>query len=299
MKHFNFNQAGGYPLDTNTLSDIQEAYKIYSNLTAILGGDHIIVKGVEETSSNRVSSGIVAIDGELMEFTGGVIQQSVIVIENTSTKIFEDGTEKEVTITKTARFGSGAQSTPWSNFKRLTSLETLRKSAVPVGLISMWAGTINEIPKGWRLCNGTNGTPNLTGRFIVGHSPFDPDYPIGATGGTKEVTLTKAQMPQHTHEGSVAHGGSHTHGYKDSYYIESNNSVSPPYAPSTVIESLSGNYLGSGRSDKDNNRILYRNRNTDTGGSHNHGITINNAGGSEAHENRPPYYVLAYIQYKG
>ena len=31
----------------------------------------------------------------------------------------------------------------------------------------MWSGNQNKIPKGWLLCNGENGTPNLKDRFIV------------------------------------------------------------------------------------------------------------------------------------
>jgi hypothetical protein len=39
---------------------------------------------------------------------------------------------------------------------------------VPLGGIIMWSGTIGNIPDGYKLCDGTNGTPNLRDRFIVG-----------------------------------------------------------------------------------------------------------------------------------
>jgi len=39
---------------------------------------------------------------------------------------------------------------------------------VPVGGIIIWSGVATEIPTGWALCDGTNGTPNLAGRFIMG-----------------------------------------------------------------------------------------------------------------------------------
>ncbi|MCX5905264.1 MAG: hypothetical protein NTV89_17740, partial [Proteobacteria bacterium] len=41
-------------------------------------------------------------------------------------------------------------------------------NGVPQGAIMMWSGAINQIPAGWALCNGTNGTPDLRDRFIVG-----------------------------------------------------------------------------------------------------------------------------------
>lgn len=39
---------------------------------------------------------------------------------------------------------------------------------VPSGVIVMWSGTIATIPSGWFLCDGTNSTPDLRNRFIVG-----------------------------------------------------------------------------------------------------------------------------------
>jgi hypothetical protein len=41
---------------------------------------------------------------------------------------------------------------------------------VPAGLIAMWHGSISSIPAGWSLCDGSNGTPDLRDRFIVGAS---------------------------------------------------------------------------------------------------------------------------------
>lgn len=38
----------------------------------------------------------------------------------------------------------------------------------PIGTILPYVGAIANIPTGWALCNGANGTPNLTGRFLEG-----------------------------------------------------------------------------------------------------------------------------------
>jgi microcystin-dependent protein len=38
------------------------------------------------------------------------------------------------------------------------------------GIICAWSGSINTIPPGWALCDGSGGTPNLRGRFILGHN---------------------------------------------------------------------------------------------------------------------------------
>ena len=64
------------------------------------------------------------------------------------------------------------------------------------GMIMMWSGAIGSIPSGWYLCDGTNGTPNLTDRFVVGAGA---SYSVGGTGGANSVTLTTSNMPAHTH----------------------------------------------------------------------------------------------------
>ncbi len=57
------------------------------------------------------------------------------------------------------------------------------------GMIVMWSGTIASIPAGWTLCNGSNGTPDLRDRFIVGAGS---GYAVGATGGSSVHTLTQS-----------------------------------------------------------------------------------------------------------
>ena len=52
---------------------------------------------------------------------------------------------------------------------------------VPKGGIIEWAGAIVDIPTGYQLCDGTNGTPDLRDQFIVGAGST---YVPGATGGT-------------------------------------------------------------------------------------------------------------------
>lgn len=65
------------------------------------------------------------------------------------------------------------------------------------GMIILWSGSIDNIPVGWALCNGQNGTPDLTDKFIIGAGN---KYNIGATGGEEQVTLTEEQIPSHNHD---------------------------------------------------------------------------------------------------
>ena len=59
--------------------------------------------------------------------------------------------------------------------------------AFVTGMIMMWGGSIASIPSGWALCNGSNGTPDLRDRFIVGAGS---GYSVGATGGSVTATDT-------------------------------------------------------------------------------------------------------------
>jgi microcystin-dependent protein len=69
-------------------------------------------------------------------------------------------------------------------------------SALPIGSIIMWFGTVGNIPTGWAVCDGTNGTPDLRDRFVVGAGST---YSVGDTGGVNAVALTTAEIPSHTH----------------------------------------------------------------------------------------------------
>lgn len=78
------------------------------------------------------------------------------------------------------------------------------RGTAPVGAIVIWSGAANRVPDGWALCDGSNGTPDLRGRFVVGHDPSDGDYSVGKTGGEKTHTLTVDQMPSHNHNISLS-----------------------------------------------------------------------------------------------
>lgn len=57
------------------------------------------------------------------------------------------------------------------------------------GIIVMWSGAIGEIPAGWQLCDGTNGTPDLRDRFLIGAgTTYNPDDSGGAETHTHDFT---------------------------------------------------------------------------------------------------------------
>lgn len=138
------------------------------------------------------------------------------------------------------------------------------ESIAPVGGIIMWSGSIASIPAGWALCDGSNGTPDLRSKFLVGASATG-GYAVGDTGGQTSVTptitvdnhtLTTAEMPSHTHSYSDIGGGPGS----DPVLGGSGASATPQASSSTG-----------------------------GGGAHNHTAT------SSAVSTLPPYYALAFI----
>ena len=66
------------------------------------------------------------------------------------------------------------------------SLGTASTGTVPIGGIILWSGSVATIPVGYALCNGSNGTPNLQDRFVVGAGS---GYAVDSTGGTPNAIL--------------------------------------------------------------------------------------------------------------
>lgn len=133
---------------------------------------------------------------------------------------------------------------------------------VPQGAIIMWSGAYDDVPSGWRLCDGTNGTPNLVSRFIIGAGA---GLQVGATGGnvghTHNLTinnhvLSVDEIPPHTHTYTTMNGGG----------------------------SMS---VAGGRS----NLGIFDFQSSSTGGGQGH----NHTGSASNASNLPPFYALAYI----
>src|SRR5450756_1924749 len=71
---------------------------------------------------------------------------------------------------------------------------------IPKFGIILWAGAIVDIPLGWSLCDGNNGTPDLRDRFVTGAG----NLAVGAIGGEATHTLSIDEMPAHTHSATTA-----------------------------------------------------------------------------------------------
>jgi hypothetical protein len=143
------------------------------------------------------------------------------------------------------------------------------RGVIPVGGIIMWSGTIAQLGVGelsnWRLCDGTNGTPDLRSRFIVGAGTDTMNvWGFNATTGAQTFTNGQTSVGVGSTGGKVAH---------------------------KLIISEMPSHQHTGKPGT-----------TPAGGGGNQGIANDQfgsltgaAGGDEYHENRPPYYALAFI----
>lgn len=206
--------------------------------------------------------------------------------------------------------------------------------AFPRGIIVMWGGKLINIPTGWVLCDGNNGTPDLTDRFIVGVS--SPTQDPGEKGGAHQKALSEANMPSHAHNfrgGSHVHRmpnhrhsidlstgtstQSHTHGLnidQAGHIILSANGGTTVY--SVLTHASGGNRYGHGVESAGDLKLLNSlgGSTTETSMWHNHSVsgqtdynntadtegavtggTVEAAGQGQAFDVRPKYYALAFI----
>ena len=137
---------------------------------------------------------------------------------------------------------------------------------VPSGAILLWSGSIGSIPAGWYLCNGSNGTPDLRDRFVVGAGST---YAVDGTGGSADAIVVS-----HTHTAtSAVTDPGHTHTYNT--YGQLNTGT------------------GSG-SDVFATPVTSANTGSNTTGV-TVATTVATAGTSGTNANLPPYYALCYI----
>lgn len=190
---------------------------------------------------------------------------------------------------------------------------------VPVGLIAMWSGSAANIPSGWALCNGQNGTPNLTNRFIVAAGG---DYAVGdtgdgsipshshgagtlaaASGGAHTHTASSGSAGAHTHSGSTNSTGAHTHPIQSrgtSAGSNTNNFPTTSSAPQNTFYDRADVRAASAGAHSHTVTINSNGAHTHTvsvasGGAHTHSITGSTAASGSGSEVIAKYFALAYI----
>jgi hypothetical protein len=139
---------------------------------------------------------------------------------------------------------------------------------IPAGGIFLWSGSIGSIPAGYVLCNGSNGTPDLRDRFVVGAGST---YAVDGTGGSANAIVVS-----HTHTAtstSTVTDPGHNHTYTRYNSLTGVGGANPIWADTSTQNT--GNAV--------------------TGVTVATATTVASAGTSGTNANLPPYYALCYI----
>lgn len=151
-----------------------------------------------------------------------------------------------------------------NTLKKLYDLiENVKLSLLPRYAIIMWARPVDEIPDGFKLCDGENGTPNLIDKFIKSSSV------AGQTGGSNTHTHSDS-FAVNNHTLSASQMPSHSHSIANVYQVTDSSSGGD------VIARISGSKSTGA-----------------TGGSASHGHTL--SGEIDASSNEPEYYTMCLI----
>lgn len=134
------------------------------------------------------------------------------------------------------------------------------------------------------ICDGTNETPDLRGRFVIASdNRVNGTYKENATGGEYTHTLSRNEMPVHNHGASTNWTGEHNHDIRSNKYMHDDGHIFSVLASSV-------------RQDAAAERSVLNGVWMTNSGGHSHSVTINNSGSGQAHNNMPPYYSLVYVK---
>lgn len=133
------------------------------------------------TKENYTNTGTTSINNEALQNIASIYNNKNLIVEN-------------VDVTNTMKANNG----------NITNLNATTFNIIPRGVIVAWFGT--NIPNGWALCDGNNGTPDLRNRFIRGSDSTDVN--VQRIGGS--VKIGGSQLPPHTHNFE----------YSDNYVIQ-------------------------------------------------------------------------------
>jgi hypothetical protein len=215
----------------------------------------------------------------MMVFNNGTNVVEVSTASATPFEVASGGTGRGTLTANNVILGNGTSQVqfvaPGTSGNLLTSNGTTWASAAPptsfvTGMILLWSGSIASVPSGWQLCDGTNGTPNLRDRFVVGAGST---YAVNATGGSADAIVVSHT---HTATSTVTDPG---HNHTTTLNATNNQGGGPASAFWS-----GGGVQGTG---------------TFTTSTATTGITVAttnaSAGTSGTNANLPPYYALAYI----
>lgn len=275
MNKINFTAKDNFPLSSDTMDMMQQMIGSSASM-ALLGGSNYILSGCVDNGTN-VSNGIIVIDGEILPFEGGAKKTKFTIQQTTKTLTAFGVDYPEAYIYRSAKFSDTGEYT-WSDFVQVLTNKQIEErinalKGEEAGFVKMWSGRVDRIPEDYKLCNGdvvtTAQYPELA--YSLGKETEEsfalPDlrkrfiagYDNSAEGYSAIGVTGGAEKIKLTIEQMPNH--THNVEFVDEKWGDNANSRPFPNPAGT-----------SG----------YTAQTTSTGGG-------------KEHENRPPYYVLAYV----
>ena len=219
-----------------------------------------------------ISYGNLASQSKSIISNSGDFYDEVIVGSESTYPSDEKIKQKECLI----RVYKGSETVPRASLRLMRY--SVEASSIPQGTILSWFGQLANIPSGFAVCDGKNGTPDLRNRFIVGAGDA---YKLSDIGGEDAVKLEPSQTSSHYH----------TFGYHDSnnngYFITTASKKVNADRPAGTYPAKWNGSGGGGWYGWDG-----------SGWAGGQNLVTSLTVATEAqkpHENRPPFYALHYI----
>ena len=201
--------------------------------TFFADGSYVTAGVITATTFHGSGANLTGIDATAIQTGNTVVQTNASRIDSKVSNVgiltvTSAGINVTGVVTATSFVGSGAN---------LTGIQ-----GIPTGVIMIWSGASDAIPSGFVLCNGSNSTPDLRNRFIVGAADT---YSVGATGGATSTNAVLGSVvvyvgtednPNQVQDASSSYNGiqnkssrdRHQHGL-DMNHTHSNIPTVPPY----------------------------------------------------------------------
>jgi microcystin-dependent protein len=276
MNKINFTAKDNFPLSSDTMEMMQQMIALSASM-ALLGGSNYILSGCEDDGTN-VSGGIIVINGEMLPLEAGT-KKAKITVRQTSRKLTAFGVEyPEAYIYRTAGFSDTGEYS-WSDFVRILTNRQLENKINALkeestGFVKMWSGRIDRIPEDYRLCNGDTVTTAL--------------YPELAYSLGKETEQSFA-LPDLRRRFIAGYDNAVNSGYSQMWGIGDEEKITLT-TEQMPAHSHDVQFVDEKWGDNANSRPF-----PNPAGTSGYTAKTTSAGGGKAHENRPPYYVLAYV----
>ena len=187
-----------YPITNGQKTDLRELFSGFDERIQTNAGEITKLKVRVTTNTSNITSSIADIqnldtrvttlEGKIGDSTDyGELTTRVTTCETNIANNTSEITKLKTRVTNLENNGSGSGGTT---------------DSMPIGSIIMYNGRAEDIPQGWAICDGMNGTPNLIDRFILG------SFSAGGTGGASTIKLTAEQLPPHSHKVNAWYGKS-------------------------------------------------------------------------------------------